>query len=148
MKKARKILLIITIAVTALLDLIFGIVNYNDRAIWFEGLAAMLANMFLIPPFLGFLLGVYYGLDELTLKSVVRAAITSAVALTANGFITGVIYVLTSSDFKLNLEALLLFPFWSLIVGICAAAAGLLIAFGMVCLVKYIRKGGRGSDEA
>ena len=50
MKTARKILLIIIIIAVALLDLLIGVTNYNDRGSWFEGLGAMLADIYVTGP--------------------------------------------------------------------------------------------------
>ena len=147
MKIARKILLILTIIAVALLDLSIGIANYNDRGGRFESLEAMLANMFLMPALLGLLLGVWFGLDALSWHSFVRAAVTSCVALPVHGLISAVIFIFTSSDIELNLDALWLFPLWSLGVGICAVAAGMIITLAIVALVKYIINRRHKSDE-
>ena len=138
MKTARKILLIIIIIAVALFDLLIGVTNYNDRGSWFEGLGAMLADIWLIPAILGLLLGVWFGLEAPTRKLIVRAAIISCVTLIVHGLISAVIFIFTSSDIELNLDALWLFPLWSLGVGICAVAAGMIITLAIAALVKYI----------
>lgn len=140
MKIARRILLILTIIAVALLDLSIGMANYNDRGGWFAGLEAMLAFMFLMPALLGLLLGVYFGLDELSWHNFVRAAVTSCVALPVHGLISAVIYIFTSSDVNLSIDALWFMPLWSIVVGLCAAAAGMLATLAIVALVKYIKR--------
>ena len=85
MKTARKILLIVSIIVVALIDQLYAIVYCSKRVGFFWHLFDLLPDIAMIPLLIGLPLGVYFGLDELSWDVFVRATAVSCVALIGQG---------------------------------------------------------------
>lgn len=148
MKTARKILLIVSIIVVALIDQLYAIVYCSKRVGFFRNLFDLLPDIAMIPLLIGLLLGVYFGLDELSWDVFVRATAVSCVALTGQGLLTAVICIPTCHSVSAFLDSLLIFPICSLVFGLSAAAAGMIITLAVKAIVKYIIKRRYKYDEA
>ena len=63
MKKWRKIYLYIFAVIYAGMEVANGVIGYLDRGTWFEGLASLVFDIWLIPAILGILYGIFEAAD-------------------------------------------------------------------------------------
>ena len=146
MYRARKIILYTLIGLLIAFEIVTGHLNYTDRG-YFAGLGAMLIDIWLIPAITGLLLGVREGLNDWqTYKySFIRGLLEAAAVLLSHALVSSMIYALTvgSSDISDFVEAIEVFPFWSLGVGYAFYFAAILLTkliYRLICEFIKFRK--------
>ncbi|MCI8388311.1 MAG: hypothetical protein HFE63_07610 [Clostridiales bacterium] len=148
MQRTRKILLYTLIGILIAFELVTGYLNYDDRGKYFAGLGAMLIYIWLMPAMIGLLLGVRDGLNDRNKYSFIRGLFTAAAIMLLHALTSSIIYTFTSSPGAADLvDALAIFPLWSLGVGYAIYFAALLITKLIYQFVRGYLKYRRAQKE-
>ena len=141
MIKWRKIYLYIIAVIFAGLEVFSGVTGYNDRGGWFEGLGALLLDIFLIPILLGLLYGIFEATDcfdspglpvfefnKSGFRKLGFSALRMLLVALMHGVISPIVYIFALDAFDEYFDMCGIMLLFSLGIGLCAFLAVYILA--------------------